>query len=115
MLFKKYRKKTATQNVALEKIDFARGWTVLTENQVEARYILRPVFMEQMEEIKQLFHGSGVDFSFFDNKLLIAVHTRKNLFETTSLFSEALNYHKVREVVGQLHSIFSMIDILEKR
>lgn len=113
--FKKIRKKKATKNVALEKIDFAKGWTVLTDDQVEARYILSPVFMEQIEEIKQLFHGSCVDFSFFDNKMLIAVHTRKNLFETTSLFSPALNYHKVREVVSQLHSIFSIIDILEKR
>lgn len=114
-ILKKIHKKKATKNVALEKIDFAKGWTVLTDDQVEARYILSPVFMEQIEEIKQLFHGSGVDFSFFDNKMLIAVHTRKNLFETTSLFSPALNYHKVREVVSQLHSIFSIIDILEKR
>ncbi len=113
-IYKKFHPDKATKNVALEKIDFAKKWTVLTDNQVEARYILSPVFMEQMEEIKNLFHGKYIDFSFFDNKLFIAIHTTKNLFETTSLFSKALNYHKVREVVTQLHSIFSIIDILEK-
>lgn len=113
-LYKKFHPDKATQNVALEKIDFAKKWNVLTDNQVEARYILSPVFMEQIEEIKKMFHGKSIDFSFFDNKLFIAVHTTKNLFETTSLFSKALNYHKVREVVTQLHSIFSIIDILEK-
>lgn len=113
-IYRKFHPQKATQNVALEKIDFANNWTVLTDNQVEARYVLTPVFMEQIEEIKHLFHGRSIDFSLFDNKLLIAVHTRKNLFETTFLLSPALSYHKVREVVSQLHSIFSVIDILEK-
>ena len=113
-IYRKFHPQKATQNVALEKINFARNWNVLTDNQVEARYVLTPVFMEQIDEIKHLFHGHSIDFSLFDNKLLIAVHTRKNLFETTFLFSPALSYHKVREVVSQLHSIFSVIDILEK-
>ena len=102
----------ATQKVALEGLSFMRRWKILTDNQVEARYILTPVFMEKMLEIKHLFHGKAIDFSFFDKKLLIAVHTRKNLFETTSLFVPALSYHKVREVISQLDSIFSVIDVI---
>ncbi|MBQ8482554.1 MAG: DUF3137 domain-containing protein [Alphaproteobacteria bacterium] len=114
LFFKKISKKKATQNVTLEKMEFNKNWNVLTDNQVEARYVLNPTLMEQIEEIKHLFYGKSIDFSLFDNKLLIAVHTRKNLFETTSLFSPALNYHKVREVVSQLYSIFSVIEVLEK-
>lgn len=108
--FHKYK---ATQKVELEEIPFARRWKVLTSDQVEARYILTPILMEKIAQIKKLFKGRSVDFSFFDNKLLIAVHTRKNLFETTSLLIPALSYHKIREVISQLHSIFSVIDLLE--
>jgi hypothetical protein len=104
----------ATQKVALEGLPFMRRWQILTDDQVEARYILTPVFMEKMLAIKHLFHGKAIDFSFFDNKLLIAVHTRKNLFETTSLFVPALSYHKVREVISQLNSIFSVIDVINE-
>jgi len=104
----------ATQKVALEGLPFMRRWQILTDDQVEARYILTPVFMEKMLAIKHLFHGKSIDFSFFDNKLLIAVHTRKNLFETTSLFVPALSYHKVREVISQLNSIFSVIDVINE-
>ncbi len=111
-LWNRKNPRRATQKVALEGLSFMRRWKILTDNQVEARYILTPVFMEQMLEIKHLFHGKAIDFSFFDNKLLIAVHTRKNLFETTSLFVPALSYHKVREVISQLHSIFSVIDVV---
>jgi hypothetical protein len=108
---KKYPRK-ATEKVALEGLPFMRRWKVLTSDQVEARYILTPVFMEKMLEVKRFFKGNNIDFSFFNNKLLIAVHTRKDMFETTSLFTPALSYHKVREVIGQLHAIFSVIDTL---
>ena len=101
-----------TQKVALEGLPFMRRWKVLTDDQVEARYILTPILMEKMLEVKRLFKGNNIDFSFFNNKLLIAVHTRKDMFETTSLFTPALSYHKVREVIGQLHAIFSVIDTL---
>lgn len=113
-VYRHYHPKKATQKVALEGIPFLRRWQVLTDNQVEARYILTPPLMEKMMEIKRLFHGKHIDFGFFDNKLLIAVHTRKNMFETTSLFVSALSYHKVREVVSQLHGIFSVIDIVSE-
>ena len=66
-----------------------------------------------MLNVKKLFHGKHIDFSFFNDKLLIAVHTRKDMFETTSLLTSALRYNKVREVVNQLYSIFSIIDVLE--
>ena len=102
----------ATEKVALEGLPFMRRWKVLTSDQVEARYILTPVFMEKMLEVKRFFKGNNIDFSFFNSKLLIAVHTCKDLFETTSLFTPALSYHKVREVIGQLHAIFSVIDTL---
>ena len=102
----------ATQKVALEGLPFMQRWKVWTDDQIEARYLLTPLFMEKMLEVKRLFKGNNIDFSFFNNKLLIAVHTRKNLFETTSLLTPALSYHKVREVIGQLHAIFSVIDIL---
>ena len=107
----KYKKK-AKKDVVLEGIHFLRRWNVTSDNQIEARYILTPNLMENLLEIKKLFHGKHIDFSFFDNKLLIAVHTRKDMFETTSLLSSALNYNKVREVVSQLHSIFKILDIL---
>ena len=96
----------------LEGLSFMRRWRVLTDNQIEARYLLTPVFMEKMLKIKRFFHGKYIDFSFFDNKLLIAVHTRKDMFETTSLFTSALDYRRMYDVVGQLQSIFTVIDLI---
>ena len=101
------------QSVALEDVSFNKEWTVMTDNQVDARRFLTPIFMERIDDIKRLFRGKALDFSLFENKLIIAIHTHKNLFETSALFMPALNYEKVSKVVGQLYSIFAVIDIIK--
>ena len=39
--------------------------------------------------------------------------TNKDMFETTSLFSSALRYRKVQEVVAQFYSVFSAVDLFK--
>lgn len=111
-IVKQWRQKDSAQ-VHLEDVVFSKKWKVYADNQVEARYVLTPALMERMLAVKKLFHGNRLDFSFWDNNLLIAVHTGKDMFETTSLFKSALDYRKVQEVICQLYSIFSVIDVLK--
>jgi len=49
---------------------------------------------------------------FWDKEMLIAIHTGKDMFEMTSLFTPALDYKKVQEVICQIYSIFEVIDVL---
>lgn len=107
-------KQKKLQSVTLEDVFFNKEWTVTTDNQVDARRFLTPVFMEKINDIKRLFHGKSIDFSLFENKLIMAIHTHKDLFETSALFTPALSYKKVSEVIGQLYSIFAVIDIIKK-
>lgn len=100
-------------NVKLEDCVFEKQFEVFSTDQVEARYLLTTAFMERVLEIKRRFHGKKIQLSFFDNKLLIAVDTSKDMFETTSLFSTTARYGRMREVVGQFYSIFSIIDLLK--
>ena len=116
MLHKEIKKKRlniAKQYAYLEDVCFSKQWKVLTSNQIEARYVLTPVLMEKIKDIKKLFKGKYIDFSFFGNSLIFVIHTKKNMFETTSLFKPALNYTDIKDVVSQFYSIFSVIDILE--
>lgn len=101
------------KRVNLEDVIFSKKWKVYAEDQVEARYVLTPALMERMLAVKKLFHGNRLDFSFWGNNLLIAVHTNKDMFETTSLFKSALDYRKVQEVICQLYSVFSVIEVLK--
>ena len=108
-LFKnKYKK------VYLEDVVFSKNWKVKATDQIEARYVLTPALMERMLKIKRMFYGNSIHFAFFNNKVLIAVGTNKDMFETTALFSSALNYQKVREVIAQFYSVFAIIDEMKQ-
>jgi tRNA threonylcarbamoyl adenosine modification protein YeaZ len=101
------------KEVKLEDVVFSKKWKVYATDQIEARYLLTTAFMERILEVKRRFKGKDIEFSFFDNKLFIAVHTSKDLFETTSLFKSALSYHRMQNVVYQFYSVFSIIDLLK--
>ena len=115
LIYRRYHPKKATKLVTLEDMSFLKKWKVLTNDQIDARYILTPVFMEKIKEINRLFKGNAVDFSFFGGKLLIAIHTNKDLFETTSIFSESTDYRRVEDVVEQIYGIFAMVDLLKQQ
>lgn len=98
--------------VRLEDVVFSEKWEVYANDQINARYILTPALMERLLEIKSMFRGENVEFSFFDNKLLISLPCA-NMFETTSLFSSTLKYNKIRKFVSEFYCIFSIIEILK--
>ncbi|MBO5441952.1 MAG: DUF3137 domain-containing protein [Alphaproteobacteria bacterium] len=110
LLTRKNRQKM--QQVKLEDVVFDKNWDVEATDQIEARFVLTPAFMERILEVKRRFKGKKIEFSFWKNKVLIAVHTNKDMFETTSLFTSALNYRKMQEVVAQFYSVFSVADVL---
>lgn len=99
--------------VKLEDYVFEKQFEVFSTDQIEARYLLTTAFMERVLEVKRRFHGKKIQLSFFDNKLLLAVDTSKDMFETTSLFCTTARYGRMREVVGQFYSIFSIVDLLK--
>lgn len=109
----KYFNNKSKKKIYLENVVFSKKWNVEATDQIEARYLLTPAMMERILEVKKLFKGKAIDFSFFDNKLLIAVHTNKDMFESTSLFSSALRFDKVMNVIHQFYSIFAIIDLLK--
>jgi hypothetical protein len=99
--------------VIFENPEFNKKFKVYATDQVEARYLLTTVFMENVMKLKQLYHGKTVDLSFFDNNVLIAISTSKNMFETTSLFRSALDYRMMSDVIRQFHYIFEIIEVLQ--
>ena len=106
-------KEEKLEKVVLEDSRFEKYFETFSNNQVEARYVLTTAFMERILKVKKLFHGTKIEFSFFNNQLLILVPTSKDMFETTSLFTTTARYGKMREVVNQFYSIFSIIDLLK--
>lgn len=99
--------------VTLEDVRFEKQFEVYSTDQVEARYILTPRFMERMSELAGQFgNRRGLSMAFTGNDLLIAVRSSKDRFEGGSIFKSFADPERAKELVAELTQIFMVIDVL---
>jgi len=104
---------SAYETVKLEDPEFERIFEVYSTDQVEARYLLTPSFMERLIELKTLFRGSAIQGSFFQNKLLLTFSSDFDRFEAGSVFVPVTFIDEARTVVREMTEIFRIIDTLK--
>jgi len=97
------------EKVNLESTEFENKFIVYSSDQVEARYILTPSFMERLVKLQEMM-GDETSYSFVDSNIYVAVPIRDPLFEP-SVFSSN-NYDKLGDYYNTVHIIFDIIDEL---
>ena len=114
------------QAVNLEHSAFGRYWTVRADDQIEARYLLTPAFMEKLMAVKRLFAKmpkgdehfallkNSADICFADDKMYMAIWLESDWFDFVKDTSFATALAQVDTVCRQLQSIFDVIDFMEK-
>ena len=112
-IFNALNKISGMENIKLEDSRFEKLFEVYANDQIEARYLLTTAFMERILKLQDLYKGKNLRFSFIENKLLIAISTKENMFEANSFFKSNLNKKKVDIVFEQFYTIFSIVDILK--
>ena len=111
------------KNVKLEDTKFEKIFEVYSTDQIEARYLLTPTFMEKLCELSKLFsdpkgigHKPTIQASFFDNQLLLAIPNRSDKFEIVSLFESVLGAKqkkRVQKVIEEIMNILEIVKILK--
>lgn len=101
------------ENVKLEDPVFEKKFEVYSTDQVEARYLLTTSFMERLLELSALFGDSRIQCSFYNDKLLLMLPSRKNHFETSSIFQPATFTEDINTILKEMHLIFQIVDILK--
>jgi Ca2+/Na+ antiporter len=112
-LFNRIGKVNGLSRVKLEDPLFEDAFEVYADNQIEARYLLTTAFMERMLKLCKLYAGKNIQFSFFDNKLLIAINTKQDMFETGTLFKTSPDKEQVERAFVQFYTVCSIVDILK--
>ena len=105
-----YKRKKKMHDVKLEDISFDKRFNVYTKDQIEARYLLTPMFMERLKSLETAFGTKGIKCSFFNNQIMFAIPTKKDLFELGSLFTSLKSNKAVEKFYNELKSIHEMID-----
>ncbi|MGE0046889.1 MAG: DUF3137 domain-containing protein [Hyphomonadaceae bacterium] len=97
------------KKVGLEDSRFEKAFEVFSNDQVEARYLLHPVFMERLMELETNFKGKRVRCAFQGGDLLIAIEGG-NKFEVGSMFSPLADPLRARSLVNDLSSVMRVMD-----
>lgn len=101
------------QKVKLEDVSFDKQFSVYTKDQVEARYLLTPTFMERLKHLETSFGTRGIKCSFFDDCIMFAISSKKDLFELGSLYKSLKSKKSVEEFYNEIQSVQNMIDYLK--
>jgi hypothetical protein len=94
--------------VKLENPEFEKYFVVYSGDQIEARYILTPVMMEAIVNIRKHFNKE-IFISFIGSRVFIAMSFSKDLFEPR-LFSSGVRYADIEQMYYQLNTISVIIN-----
>ena len=94
----------------LEDVEFEKRFNVFTDDEVEARYLITPSFMERLNEMKVAFKANTVSCAFYEKSLLIALSTGKDLFSIGSLFKRIDDPKQFFTMFEEILSIIKLID-----
>ena len=98
------------KHTELEDIQFEKKFDVFTDDEVEARYLITPSFMERLNEMQVAFTADKVSCAFYKKYLFIALHTSKDLFSICSLFKKIDDPKQFFTMFEEILSIIKLID-----
>ena len=100
--------------VRLEDPKFEKAFEVVSTDQVEARFLLTPDFMERLLKLEETFHGGKLRCAFSGGELFVCVEGG-NLFEPGSMFTPLDDPNRVRELLLDFAAVFTLIDTVVDR
>ena len=108
MIKKLKEKKAIFEKLHLEDISFDKRFKVYSENQIEGRYLVTTAFMDRLYNLQTAFGEDNIKCSFYDDKIMFAISTKKDLFELGDLYH---TFGKdIEQFYDQIASIYDMIE-----
>ena len=102
--------KSDLTKTSLEDVEFNKMYEVYTDDEVEARYLITPSFMQRLKAMKVAFNANKVRCSFYKNYLLVGLFTSKDLFSICSLFKPIDDPKQFFAMYEEIVSIIKLID-----
>jgi len=99
------------KHVGLVDPAFQSVFKAYSTDQVEARYLLTPVFMETLMDLERSVNGQNIRFGFVGNQLLIAVET-EDRFEIGSMSKTLMAPSRTQKILDEICAIYEVVDIV---
>ncbi len=102
------------EKVGLEDPVFEKAFEVFSNDQVEARYLLTPDFMQRLLDLEAAFDGKKIRCAFSGGKLFICMEGG-NLFEPGSMHDPLDHPDRISDVLHDFVAVFLVIDSVSDR
>ncbi|MBR6098858.1 DUF3137 domain-containing protein [bacterium] len=99
--------------VKLEDTEFMKKYDVISTNQIEARYILTPAFIEKFKNIKKIYRGMTISGSFLNNKLLLAIGNQHDAYTIGSIDKPFTDTKQFEIMLDEICTIYELIEELK--
>lgn len=106
----KSRNSEVLNEIKLEDPEFEKRYKAYSSDEIEGRYLITPTFMERFRTLHTSFGTNKAKCSFYGNKVMFAISTRKNLFEIGDLFTPLTNPKQINTFLSEISAIFDLID-----
>ena len=98
------------QKVTLEDSEFNQMYDIYSDDQVEARYILTPTFMERLKNVREVIGGFDVHCLIENKYITLFIETPNDFFEIGNNITDSINNKRNYECIFvQLINIFNLI------
>lgn len=98
------------QPLILESVSFNKDYFAFTNDQIKARRLLTPVFMEHIKDVEKVYHAP-TNFLFYEDQLILFVKTNRDMFEFFSMGkmkSSYIRFYNEIKVLYQFKDIFDL-------
>lgn len=113
-------KASKLDNVRLEDPRFEKMFEVYSSDQIEARYLLTPAFMERLLHLETLLIGdkkerkrSSIQAAFYEKHLLLMIPTNQDRFEVRSINEPVTFYQDINMILAEMADIFGLVEHLK--
>ena len=97
--------------IQLDDPEFEKHFAIYSDDQIEAHYLLTPTMMERLLAIKKQAK-SNLSVSFRDDKIYLAIHFNKDLFEP-DINQSLLDYKQAAEYIETLRLAIGVVEELK--
>jgi hypothetical protein len=109
------KKRGDMKRVGLVDPVFEKIFEAYGTDQVEARYLLTPTFMQRLVDLENSVDGKNIRFAFIGGQLLIAIETA-NRYEPGSMFKPLLETARTQKILNEIGAIYDVIDgVMDRR
>ena len=92
--------------------EFEKMFDAYTTDQVEARYLIDPLMIEDLKALYEEYEGKGMGAAWYDSRMLVMINSNHNHFEPADIKIPATNPESVLNMKNEIGQILSIVDRL---